>query len=158
VLTAPLARAQVADFGTVRIGVEVDNKSHITTKEIAGTKGYMPPEYTMSGHVSEKTDSFAFGMVLLELLAGRPPRETAALYTMEPGKRHSTGRRGHNASPAPLRLASLCDIATELASLTLLPLPPCPPRAVCICSLQISSRRWRSSSRTRAPASGHAAW
>jgi serine/threonine protein kinase len=109
--------AQVADFGTVRIGVSAGDNSHVSTKVIAGTKGesnaplfsrsaaahcspiaptvvaplspqgYMPPEYTMSGHVSERTDAFAFGMVLLELLAGRPPRETAELYTMEPGKR-----------------------------------------------------------------------
>jgi serine/threonine protein kinase len=114
--------AQVADFGTVRIGVSAGDNSHVSTKVIAGTKGesneqcppfsHAPPlliahrsrrpwlhrsrpkatcrrstPRTTSGHVSERTDSFAFGMVLLELLAGRPPRETAALYTMEPGKR-----------------------------------------------------------------------
>jgi len=35
----------------------------------------------MNGHVSEKTDSFAFGMVLLELLTGESPAATAELYT-----------------------------------------------------------------------------
>ena len=35
----------------------------------------MPPEYIQSGHVSEHTDTFAFGVVLLELLTGRPPYE-----------------------------------------------------------------------------------
>ena len=37
----------------------------------------------MSGHVSVKTDAFAFGMVLLELLTGMTPVGTAQLYTMD---------------------------------------------------------------------------
>jgi serine/threonine protein kinase len=41
----------------------------------------MPPEYANTGHVSEKTDSFAFGIVLLELLTGLTPEGTIELHT-----------------------------------------------------------------------------
>jgi hypothetical protein len=48
----------VADFGTVRRGVEEDeDKTHVSTRVIAGTRVYMPPEYSQTGHVSERTDS-----------------------------------------------------------------------------------------------------
>ena len=41
--------------------------------KITGTQGYMAPEYIDSGIVSQKTDVFAFGVVLLELLSGDEP-------------------------------------------------------------------------------------
>jgi serine/threonine protein kinase len=47
-------------------------------------KGYMPPEYEKSGHVSEKTDSYAFAIVLVELLTGRVGLAAAALQLEEP--------------------------------------------------------------------------
>ena len=36
----------------------------------------MPPEYIQYGHVSAKTDTYAYGVVLLELLTGRPPYDS----------------------------------------------------------------------------------
>ena len=79
-----VGNAKVADFGTVHIGASATtNRTHLSTKHITGTRGYMPPEYHMNGQISEKTDSFAFGMVLLELLTGCSPSNTAMLYTGE---------------------------------------------------------------------------
>ena len=37
----------------------------------------MPPEYVQNGHCSSKTDAYAFGIVLLEVLTGKPPMEVA---------------------------------------------------------------------------------
>eukprot|EP00937_MAST-01D_sp_MAST-1D-sp2_P007391 g7391.t1 len=72
-------RAKLADFGTVRF---VPNKlskqgtdsapTHHSTIHVVGTQGYMPVEYCMKGRVSAKTDTFAFGVILLELLTARP--------------------------------------------------------------------------------------
>jgi hypothetical protein len=66
--------AKVADFGTARYAPALltTGVSKVETQTIIGTKPYMPPEYH-SGQVSEKTDTFAFGVVLLELLTGMPP-------------------------------------------------------------------------------------
>ena len=65
--------AKIADFGAVRIAPKLLTNTHYSAPDIIGTKPYQPPEYAMSGHVSEKTDTFAFGVVLLELLTARPP-------------------------------------------------------------------------------------
>ena len=65
--------AKIADFGAVRIESKLLTSTHFSAKEVIGTKPYQPPEYTGQGHVSEKTDTFAFGVVLLELLTAKPP-------------------------------------------------------------------------------------
>jgi hypothetical protein len=51
--------------------------------KITGTHGYMAPEYVAGGGVSHKTDVFAFGVVLLELLSGHEP----VRYVSEDGGR-----------------------------------------------------------------------
>jgi Protein tyrosine and serine/threonine kinase len=35
-------------------------------------RGYLAPEYAMRGHLTEKTDVFAFGVLVLEVVSGRP--------------------------------------------------------------------------------------
>ncbi|KAL3525518.1 hypothetical protein ACH5RR_013890 [Cinchona calisaya] len=44
-------------------------------KTVKGTFGYLAPEYFQHGKVSDKTDVYAFGVVLLELITGRKPIE-----------------------------------------------------------------------------------
>ncbi|XP_023645934.1 probable LRR receptor-like serine/threonine-protein kinase At1g56140 isoform X2 [Capsella rubella] len=59
---------KVSDFGLARL--YDDKQTHISTK-VAGTIGYLAPEYAMRGHLTEKTDVYAFGVVALELTSGR---------------------------------------------------------------------------------------
>ncbi|CAO2164034.1 unnamed protein product [Urochloa humidicola] len=59
---------KISDFGLARLYDE--KKTHVSTK-IAGTFGYLAPEYAMKGHLSEKVDVFGFGVVVLETVAGR---------------------------------------------------------------------------------------
>ncbi|CAI9775173.1 unnamed protein product [Fraxinus pennsylvanica] len=66
--------ARVSDFGLAKLAI--DANSHITTR-VMGTFGYMAPEYASSGKLTEKSDVFSFGVVLLELITGRKPVDTS---------------------------------------------------------------------------------
>jgi serine/threonine protein kinase len=61
---------RVSDFGLARIISACE--THVST-DIAGTFGYIPPEYGMTMKSSAKGDVYSFGVVMLELLTGRPP-------------------------------------------------------------------------------------
>ncbi|XP_050938442.1 cysteine-rich receptor-like protein kinase 2 [Cucumis melo] len=60
-------QAKIADFGLARSFQE--SKSHISTA-VAGTLGYMAPEYLAYGQLSEKADVYSFGVLLLEIVTG----------------------------------------------------------------------------------------
>ncbi|XP_042478290.1 proline-rich receptor-like protein kinase PERK8 isoform X2 [Macadamia integrifolia] len=62
--------AQVSDFGLAKLAL--DTNTHVTTR-VMGTFGYMAPEYASSGKLTEKSDVFSFGVMLLELITGRKP-------------------------------------------------------------------------------------
>ncbi|XP_009608488.1 proline-rich receptor-like protein kinase PERK5 [Nicotiana tomentosiformis] len=62
--------AKVADFGLAKLSS--DNFTHISTR-VMGTFGYLAPEYASSGKLTDKSDVFSFGVVLLELITGKKP-------------------------------------------------------------------------------------
>eukprot|EP00256_Glycine_max_P048299 XP_006602383.1 proline-rich receptor-like protein kinase PERK12 isoform X2 [Glycine max] len=62
--------AQVADFGLARLADAAN--THVSTR-VMGTFGYMAPEYATSGKLTDRSDVFSFGVVLLELVTGRKP-------------------------------------------------------------------------------------
>ncbi|XP_058183498.1 cysteine-rich receptor-like protein kinase 43 [Rhododendron vialii] len=59
---------KIADFGMARLFPE--DQTHVNTR-VAGTNGYMAPEYLMHGRLSVKADVFSFGVVVLELISGQ---------------------------------------------------------------------------------------
>ncbi|KAK1421492.1 hypothetical protein QVD17_23857 [Tagetes erecta] len=59
---------KIADFGLARFHPE--DQSHVTTN-FAGTLGYTAPEYLLYGTLSDKVDTFSFGIVILEVISGR---------------------------------------------------------------------------------------
>lgn len=61
-------RAKLSDFGVSRMVPA--GQTHLST-DLKGTMGYVDPESFPEGHVSESTDMFSFGVVLLELVTGR---------------------------------------------------------------------------------------
>ncbi|XP_059639697.1 proline-rich receptor-like protein kinase PERK4 [Cornus florida] len=65
--------AMVADFGLAKLNN--DNNTHVSTR-IMGTFGYLAPEYASSGKLTEKSDVFSYGVMLLELITGRRPVDT----------------------------------------------------------------------------------
>ena len=60
----------MADFGLAKL--TSDNNTHVSTR-VMGTFGYLAPEYASSGKLTEKSDVFSFGVMLLELITGRRP-------------------------------------------------------------------------------------
>ncbi|KAL6012341.1 hypothetical protein ACLOJK_002828 [Asimina triloba] len=69
--------AMVADFGLAKLST--DNHTHVSTR-VMGTFGYLAPEYASSGKLTEKSDVFSFGIMLLELITGRRPVDTTNAY------------------------------------------------------------------------------
>lgn len=86
--------AKVSDFGLAKLMTR--EQSHVFTT-MRGTRGYLAPEWITSYAISEKSDVYSYGMVLLELIGGRKNYDTKqgsekshfpsyALRMMEEGK------------------------------------------------------------------------
>ncbi|PRQ32600.1 putative protein kinase RLK-Pelle-LRR-IX family [Rosa chinensis] len=60
-------RAKVSDFGLVKLAP--DGEKSVATR-LAGTFGYLAPEYAVMGKITTKVDVFSFGVVLMELVTG----------------------------------------------------------------------------------------
>ncbi|CAA7406849.1 unnamed protein product [Spirodela intermedia] len=65
---------KISDFGLAKL--YDDKKTHISTR-VAGTIGYLAPEYAMRGHLTEKVDVFGFGVLALEIVSGRLNADTS---------------------------------------------------------------------------------
>ncbi|KAL1811173.1 hypothetical protein ACET3Z_021238 [Daucus carota] len=85
VVTEPSFNAKISHFGAAQICGESNTKPHLPDSpmdpkrsansrfQFEGVRGYMSPEFRLSGIETQKSDVYAFGVVLLELLSGEEP-------------------------------------------------------------------------------------
>ncbi|XP_074381266.1 L-type lectin-domain containing receptor kinase IX.1-like [Apium graveolens] len=69
---------KLGDFGLARM---MDHELGLQTTGLAGTLGYLAPEYVSTGRASKESDIYSFGVVILEIVTGRK-----ASYTVEDAK------------------------------------------------------------------------
>ncbi|KAA0063360.1 putative leucine-rich repeat receptor-like protein kinase [Cucumis melo var. makuwa] len=63
-------QAKIADFGLSK-SFPTESRTHMTTV-VAGTNGYLDPEYYATGWLTEKSDVYGFGVLILEIVTSRP--------------------------------------------------------------------------------------
>ncbi|XP_051128047.1 receptor-like cytosolic serine/threonine-protein kinase RBK2 [Andrographis paniculata] len=109
----------ISDFGLAKW--LPDQWTHLTASQFEGTFGYLPPEFFMHGIVDEKTDVYAFGVLLLEIITGRPAIDESSKSLVMWAKPHLSSKNttvlvdpslGTNYDPEQLSsmvmVASLC--------------------------------------------------
>ncbi|XP_015897184.1 putative serine/threonine-protein kinase [Ziziphus jujuba] len=65
---------KIGDFGLAKLFP--DNVTHVSTR-VAGTVGYLAPEYALLGQLTKKADVYSFGVLMLEIISGRSSSKAA---------------------------------------------------------------------------------
>lgn len=68
---------KISDFGLAKL--IPPNLTHVSTR-VAGTIGYLAPEYAIRGQLTRKADIYSYGVLLLEIVSGRPNTNTRLPY------------------------------------------------------------------------------
>jgi serine/threonine protein kinase len=89
--------ARLGDFGLARL---YDHEKVSHTTNVVGTIGYIAPELARTGKVSTSSDVFAYGMLLLEVAAGRRPIDSTSFVLLDwVMECHQKGRIGEAVDP-----------------------------------------------------------
>ncbi|XP_059644279.1 probable LRR receptor-like serine/threonine-protein kinase At1g74360 [Cornus florida] len=110
-------KACVTDFGLARIVDAGD--SHVTTM-VAGTVGYVAPEYGQTWHATTKGDVYSFGVLAMELATGRRALDGGEECLVEWARRvMGYGRNGFSRTIIPVALlgSGLAEGAEEMCEL-----------------------------------------
>ncbi|KAE8688998.1 Proline-rich receptor-like protein kinase PERK1 [Hibiscus syriacus] len=84
ILLDPRLEAKVSDFGLAKIFLDASPYvTHISTR-VMGTFGYLAPEYALTGKLTDKSDVYSYGVMLLELITGH-----RAIIELESSVNHS---------------------------------------------------------------------
>ncbi|XP_014521505.1 LRR receptor-like serine/threonine-protein kinase HSL2 [Vigna radiata var. radiata] len=65
---------RVADFGLAKT-LQLETTQGAVMSKVAGSYGYIAPEYGYTMKVNEKSDVYSFGVVLMELISGKRPND-----------------------------------------------------------------------------------
>uniref|UniRef100_A0A7I4E7T7 Protein kinase domain-containing protein n=1 Tax=Physcomitrium patens TaxID=3218 RepID=A0A7I4E7T7_PHYPA len=107
--------ARIADFGLAK-GLDDDASMSV----VAGSYGYIAPEYAYTLNVDEKTDVYSFGVVLMELITGRRPVAAEFGDAMDIVRWVSKQRREHGDSVVvellDQRIAALSSFQAQMMS------------------------------------------
>ncbi|GLT62526.1 hypothetical protein SLA2020_351580 [Shorea laevis] len=110
-------KARVTDFGLARVVDAGD--SHVSTV-VAGTVGYVAPEYGQTWHATTKGDVYSYGVLAMELATGRRAVDGGEECLVEWGRRViGIGRHGLSRSAIPVVLlgSGLAEGAEEMSEL-----------------------------------------
>ncbi|CAN6459845.1 unnamed protein product [Victoria cruziana] len=69
-------RGKICNFRLARSVEGKEGENFVLTRHVAGTRGYLAPEYLESGLISPKLDVYAYGLLLLELMTGTEASES----------------------------------------------------------------------------------
>ncbi|VAI73621.1 LRR receptor-like serine/threonine-protein kinase RGI3 [Triticum urartu] len=102
VLLGPANEPYLADFGLARVlsgVVEPGSSAKLDTSRprIAGSYGYIAPEYASMQRITEKSDVYSFGVVVLEILTGRHPLDPTlpgGTHLVQWVREHMQAKRG----------------------------------------------------------------
>jgi serine/threonine-protein kinase len=74
-------QVKIADFGIALANADMNQKL-TSAGEMVGTPGYLPPELLLGRPVDQRSDVYALGVVLFEMLTGRTPFSDASVYKL----------------------------------------------------------------------------
>nr|CAB3456879.1 unnamed protein product [Digitaria exilis] len=100
-------QAKIADFGLSKTYLS-DTQTHISTTNLAGTAGYIDPEYQTTGRLTKSCDVYSFGVVVLEVVTGQAPTRMGYGHIVQRVKKQIA--TGNINSVADARLAGAYDI------------------------------------------------